>query len=102
MPPLAVRVVELPLQIAKDGTAVTVKVGKGLTVMITSAVDAVQGAFEMVHLRVADEPTTNPVTPEVGDEVVVTVAVPATTDHAPSPEEGELADNVVVVWPQSV
>ena len=95
--PLAEIVVELPLQIVNEGAAETVKVGTGFTVMITSSEEEVHGALEIVHLRVADEPTTNPVTPEVGEEVVVTVAVPEITDHNPVPEAGVFPANVVVV-----
>ena len=95
--PAAEIVVELPLHIVNEGAAETVKVGIGFTVMITSSKEEVHGALEIVHLSVADEPTTNPVTPEVGEDVVVTVAVPEITDHNPVPEAGEFPANVVVV-----
>jgi hypothetical protein len=72
-------------------------VGWALTEITTSSVDGVQGAFEIVHLRVAVPPMTRPVTPEVGDEGVVTIAVPDTTDQAPVPTEGVFAASVVVV-----
>ena len=65
--------------------------------MITSSVDAAQGELLMVHLSVAEDQTTNPVTPEVGDEGVVTVAVPEITDHIPVPTVGVLPANVAVV-----
>ena len=71
--------------------------GEALTVMTTSSVEGEQGALEIVHLNVADAPITNPVTPEVGDEGVVIVAVPETTDQFPVPTVGVLPANVVVV-----
>ena len=51
----------------------------------------------MVQRNVAEVPTTNPVTPDEGDEGVVMVAIPETTVHAPLPILGVLAFNVVVV-----
>ena len=51
----------------------------------------------MVHLSVADDPMTSPVTAEVGDEGVVTVAVPEITDHIPVPTAGVFPASVAVV-----
>ena len=62
-----------------------------------SSVEGVHAPLEIVHLSVAEDPTTNPVTPEVGDEGVVTVAVPEITDHIPVPTVGVLPANVAVV-----
>jgi hypothetical protein len=68
-----------------------------LTLIITSSVEAVQGELEIVHLNVVDAPTTNPVKPEAGDEGVVIVAVPDTTNQLPVPTMAELPANVAVV-----
>src|ERR1044072_1060613 len=48
----------------------------------------------MVHLNVALVPTGTPVTPDVGEEGVVIVAVPVTTLHAPVPVPGVLPASV--------
>ncbi len=64
--------------------------------MITSSLDAAQAPLLMVHLKVA-APVTNPVTPDVGLVGVVTVAVPATTVHAPVPVAGVLPAKVAVL-----
>jgi hypothetical protein len=56
-----------------------------LLVNTTSSSVAVHGLLEMVHLRVALVPAGTPVTPEVGEPGVVTVAVPLVTDQAPVP-----------------
>jgi hypothetical protein len=68
-------------------------VGKALLVSITSSVD-VQAPFVIVHRSVAVVPTGTPVTVEVGDEGVVTVAVPVTTVHKPVPVTGALPASV--------
>ena len=65
--------------------------------MVMSSVDGGQVPLLIVHLRVAEAPTTIPVTPEVGEVGVVTVAVPDITLHTPVPIPAELADKVVVV-----
>ena len=66
-------------------------------VMITSSVDVPHTPFDIVHLSVTEEPTTSPVTPEEGDEGVVTVAVPDTTDHSPVPTVGLFPASVAMV-----
>ena len=76
--------------------------GSALTVIITSSVDAAQGALAMVHRSVAAAPIVKPVTPEVGDAGVVMVAVPKITDQLPVPVTGVLAANVAVVKLQMV
>ena len=65
--------------------------------MIISSVEFVQEAFEIVHLKVAEAPMVSPVTPEVGEEAVVTLAVPDTTDQDPVPIVGVLPANVAVL-----
>ena len=62
-----------------------------------SSVEGVHAPLEIVQRSVAEDPTTNPVTPEVGDEGVVTVAVPDTTDHIPDPTVGVFPASVAVV-----
>jgi len=61
-----------------------------------SSTDGVQILFEMVQRNVF-APKLNPVTPEVGEVGVVTVAEPAITVHAPVPTPGELPASVAVV-----
>ena len=73
--------------------------GQEVVVIITSSVEGVQGALEIVHRKVAVPGTAKPVTPEVGEVGVVMVAVPDTTLHAPVPTVGVLAAKVVVVLP---
>jgi hypothetical protein len=68
--------------------------GNALFVSITSSADAVQGAFEIVHLNVALVPAGTPVTPDVGEVAVVIVAVPLTKLHAPVPTVGVLPARV--------
>ena len=51
----------------------------------------------MVHLSVAELPTTSPVTPEVESVGVVTVAVPDMTDQDPVPTVGVFPANIAVV-----
>jgi len=65
--------------------------------MITVSVEFGQVALLIVQTRVADVPITNPVTPDVGDDGEVTVAVPDITLQAPEPVVGVFADNAVVV-----
>ena len=52
----------------------------------------------IVHTRMDESPMLNAVTPEVAKDGVVTIAVPAITDHAPlSPTPTAFAANVAVV-----
>lgn len=77
-------------------------VGLALLVITTSSVEGVHPPFEMVHLRVALAPATNPVTVVAGSEEVVMTAVPLTTLHAPVPKDGVFPARVAVdaqtVW----
>ena len=53
-----------------------------------------QAPFVMVHLKVAVPPTGTLVTVEFGEDGVVIVTVPLTTDHTPVPGEGEFPARV--------
>jgi len=64
--------------------------------MVISSVDEVHGPFEMVQRKVL-APTLKPVTPEVGEEGVVTTPVPAITVHVPVPTAGVFPASVAVV-----
>ena len=66
--PPAVRTTEPPLQKAAGALGLTVTVGFGLTVIVTSAVEAVQGELAIVHR------TTIGPAPPVWVKVAVTVA----------------------------
>ena len=68
-----------------------------MIVITTSSVEEVQAPLDMVQRKVAAEPTVNPVTPEVGEEAVVIVAVPDTTDQVPVPLVGVFPAKVAVV-----
>ena len=72
-------------------------VGASSILITTSSVDVPHTPFDIVHLSVTEEPTTSPVTPEEGDEGVVTVAVPDTTDHSPVPTVGLFPASVAMV-----
>src|ERR1051326_81391 len=69
--------------------------------MMTVSLDAGHEAFVTVQTKLF-APRDNPVTPDVGSEGVVTVALPAVTVHAPAPTVGVLPANVAVaaqtVW----
>jgi hypothetical protein len=71
-------------------------VGIASLTMVISFVDGTQTPFVIVHLKVLT-PTLNPVTPDVGEVGVVTVAEPAITVQAPVPKEGVFPANVAVV-----
>jgi hypothetical protein len=77
-------------------------VGFLLNVITTSSVDAVHGLFEIVHLKVYDEPAV-PVKVEV--RLLASAndpPVPLTMLQAPVPIDGVLPANVTVVKPQVV
>ena len=74
----------------------------GSTFITTSSVEAEQGLLEIVHLRVAEFPAVNPVTPLVGEVGVVRVAVPVITLHTPVPVVAVLpASEVVLILQRS-
>jgi len=61
-----------------------------------SSVDGVHTPLEMVQRNVFT-PKLNPVTPDVGEDGVVTTPVPAITLHIPVPTTGVFAASVAVV-----
>ena len=63
--------------------------------MVIASVLGGQVPLLIVHTKVFT-PVVKPVTPDVGDVGVVTVAVPAVTVHAPVPTVGALAASVAV------
>ena len=77
------------------------QVKQEVVVITTSSVEAVQGELDMVQRKVAVPGTAKPVIPEVGEEALVTMAVPEITDHAPAPTVGVFADNVAVLAPHA-
>ena len=58
--------------------------------------DEAHTPLEMVHLKVALDPAASPVTVVVGEDGVVMVAVPVTSDQLPVPTAGLLAAMVKV------
>jgi hypothetical protein len=64
--------------------------------MVISSVEGMHEPFEIVHRKVFT-PTLKPVTPEVGEDGVVTVAVPEITVHIPVPATGVFPASVLVV-----
>jgi len=56
--------------------------------MTTSSTEAAQAGLAIVHRKVAEAPIVKPVMPEVGEEGVVIVAVPANTVQVPVPTVG--------------
>lgn len=72
-------------------------VGGEDTLITTSSVEEAHGEFAIVHLKVALAPTVRPVTPEVAEVGVVSVATPAITLQVPTPVVGTLPANVAVV-----
>ena len=67
------------------------------TTTSTSSVLAAQAPLLMVHRKVLVPPMVRPVTAEVYDPTVVTVAVPAITLQVPLPVTGRLPSNIVVL-----
>ena len=70
-------------------------VGIASLTMVISFVEGTQTPFVIVHRNVLT-PTLNPVTPDVGEVGVVTVAEPAMTVQAPVPKEGAFPASVAV------
>ena len=64
--------------------------------IVMSSVDGVQTPFEIVQRNVF-VPKLNPVTPDVGELGVATVALPVITVQTPVPTSGVLAASVAVV-----
>ena len=64
--------------------------------MVTSSNVDVHTPLDTVHLKVALLPAASPVTVVIGDEGVVMVAVPLTSDQAPVPTAGTVAAIVKV------
>ena len=90
------------MELYTSTTSVSPHTEKQVVVVITtSSVEGVQGELEIVHRRVAVPGTVKPVTPDVGDEGVVMVAVPETTLHVPVPIVGVLPAKVAVVASQA-
>jgi hypothetical protein len=71
-------------------------VGFSSRVIVTVSLDEPHNSVLIVQTKVF-APTDKPVTPEVGEPGVVTVALPAITVHAPVPEAGVLPASVAVV-----
>ena len=70
-------------------------VGTSSTTIAIVAVDATQGAFEIVHEKIF-VPTASPVMDVVGDNEFVITPVPETKLHVPIPTVAEFALIVVV------
>ena len=80
-----------PLQMVSDDADVIA--GAALLVKTTSS-NTTQGPSVTVQSNVAEVPAGTPVTADVGDDVVVIDAEPATTVQRPLPEVGVLPANV--------
>ncbi len=72
-------------------------VGSEDTLITTSSVEDAHAPLDIVHRKVALEPTVRPVKPLVGEEGVVIVATPAITLQVPTPTVGVLPANVAVL-----
>ena len=79
-----------------QAVAVVSPVEVAFRVMVTVSRDVPQGGLLIVQTNVF-APTDNPVTPDVGELGVVTVALPAMTVHAPVPTVGVLPAKVADV-----
>jgi len=99
--PLAVRVVELPIQTEDEGEAVMATTGPALTVIFIWSEEGLQGLFDMVHSSTT-VPAPRPVIVDVGEAGVVMVAVPETRVHNPVPTVGVLPARVTVELVQAV
>jgi hypothetical protein len=71
------------LQFARSVPAAAIVAAASFVNTMVSAVEQVP--FVIVHASVAEVPAVKPVTPEVGEDGVVIVAVPLTTLHTPVP-----------------
>ena len=71
-------------------------VGFSSRVIVTVSLESGHTPLLIVHTKVL-APTVNPVTPEVGELGIVTVALPAITVHVPDPTDGVLPARVAVV-----
>ena len=71
--------------------------GEASTVIITLSGEEGHTPFEIVQRNVDEAPMVNPVTPDVANAGVVTIAVPAITDQEPLPVAGAFPANVAVV-----
>jgi hypothetical protein len=91
---LPARVAVFALQRVWSGPAFAVD-GVVATLILTSSVELLQAPFDIVHLNTAVLPETRPVTEDVGEEGVVIVAVPETTDQVPVPVVGVFPASVV-------
>ena len=84
----------LPPKAIEGAEGLIVTVGTALFVNITSSVEAVHAPLLIVQRSVAVPPAGTPVTPEVGEDEVVIVAVPLTKLQAPVPVVGVLPASV--------
>ena len=71
-------------------------VGKSKRVIVILSLEGAQTPFEILHRKVLT-PTVKPVTPDVGEVGVVTVAPPTTTVQSPVPTIGLFPASVAVV-----
>ena len=71
------------------------------TVIVTASADGGHPPLEIVHVKVA-EPTTSPVTPDVGEEAVIMVPTPAVSVQTPVPTVATLPPSVEVVTAHNV
>ena len=71
--------------------------GVAATVITTSSTEDAQAGLAIVHLNVTLDPIVKPVTPELAEDGVLIVAVPAVTLQLPVPTAGVLPDKVATV-----
>ena len=71
--------------------------GAEIELIVISSLVAGQTPLEIVHLNVVAEPTVNPAIADVGDDGVVIVPEPETTDHAPAPIIGVFPNKELLV-----
>ena len=99
-PDVAAFIVNVPEPAQTGATLVIVGSTDPVTVIVMVDVDGGQGGLSIVHWKVL-EPIARPVTPDVGEDGVVTVPVPLIKVHVPVPVVGVFAASVAVV-PQIV